>query len=238
MKISSKNVGAACFAALLLSACATSNDKADSTESGKKFQKSSFCKGAIDKANALQQALEVLQGDPVRFACNAAYKYSLALVKTYAAIGNVEKERDARETSERLLNGTADPKDVKVIAIVDSTTEQKAKESELLAGVNEAERRKLFEEASAERQKAMQELVKGTAAVYFAVNQIKQDANSDDPMMKMRAGLKFVQVLAAAQVIPVLFDTEKQMRTNLKHLEVYAKTDNVDLSAPPPPPGK
>jgi len=236
MKYSKSKISMIIFSTVLLGACASSGKSSGSSAAAGNFEKSSFCKGAIDQSG-LEQALDIVAGDPIKFACKASFKYSSALVKSYTAIGATQAAERAARFGENLKNGTGNPGQISLIAVTDSTIEEKARIKELLMSEKNAESKKLFVEASKERQAALQEVMKGSVATFIAVKQVQADLESDDIFVKGRAIKKMADIGKAIQVVPVIYETEKLIRNNQSEIDFIANVEFADLDkAPPPPP--
>jgi len=234
MKHSKLKISAIICSTVFLAACASPGKSSGSSAAAGKFQNSKFCRGAIDQ-NGLEQALDMIAGDPVKFACKASFKYSRALAKTYTALGNTKAAEEVNRYSELLLNGTAHAKDIKFTASLELTPEEKAKAKELLSKNEES--KKLYAEAAKERQAALQEVFKGSVATFVAVKLVQADLQSDNILVKGRAIKKMVEIAQAVQVLPVIYDTEKLMRNNQSEIDSIAGVAYADLDkAPPPPP--
>ena len=235
-------------AALLLTSCASTNNTGRSSKNdgsapaeaagpsekskvSDNFQKSGICKGKINAQRGVMEALSMLKGEPIGFACNASYHYAKALAMTYKAVGNVEAELRANRFAEGVQNGAVNPSGIGAVAVTNMTADQRAKEKEEFAADKEGERKKMLMQASAARQAAVKQLAMGSVAVLSSVKQIQQGLKSKDGLGKVLAAVKIIELGMAAQVIPSIVDTEKKMRANLSHLDDIAQTDNVDLNS-------
>jgi hypothetical protein len=239
-------------AALLLTSCASTNpgrsvknesaapaEAAGPSEKSKvndNFQKSGICKGKINAQRGVMEALSMLKGEPIGFACNASYHYARALAMTYKAVGNVEAELRANRFAEGVQNGAVNPASINAVGITNVTADQRAKEKAEFAADKDGERKKMLTQATAARQAAMKQLAMGSVAVLSSVKQIQQGLKSKDGLGKVLAAVKIVELGMAAQVIPTIVDTEKKMRANLSHLNDVAQGDNVDLDSIPTKP--
>jgi hypothetical protein len=235
MKYSKLKISAMICSAALLAACASPGKSSGSSEAAGKFENSKFCQGAIDQ-NGLDQALDIVAGDPVKFACKASYNYSKALAKTYKALGSTKKAEEANRYNELLRNGTAHAKDIRFTVSTELTTEEKEKAKDVL--LNNEESKKLYAESVKERQAALQEVLKGSVATYVAVKLVQADLESDNMLVKGRAVKKMVEIAQAVQVLAVIYETEKLMRNNQSEIGAIANVD-VELAAvdnPPAPP--
>jgi hypothetical protein len=235
-------------AALLLTSCASTNNTGRSAKNesaapveasgpsekskvSDNFRKSSICKGKINAQRGVMEALSMLKGEPIGFACNASYHYAKALAMTHKAVGNVEAELRAIRFAEGMQNGAVDPSGIGAVATTNMTADQRAKEKEEFAADKQGERKKMLTQASAARQAALKQLAMGSIAVLSSIKQTEQGLKSKDGLGKVLAVVKIAELAMAAQVIPSIVDTEKKMRANLSHLDVIATADSVDLDS-------
>lgn len=217
---------------LFLAACATGGGgSSESSGKSEKIQKSKVCKGKIGDQTGAEVLLNLAKGDPSTFACNASYQFALSLRSSYAALGRAEDEKEAALFIEALRNGTGDPSSIKNIAATDATTDQKEKEQREIAEENAAARKQALVEAQKQRNDAIKNSAAGIASFIIGVKQAQAGLESSDPLAKLGAAAKTVELLQVLSVLPAIAEANEKFNANMAHLDKVLNVEKADSSA-------
>jgi len=231
MKTYTKKFVFALAVPLLLAACATGGGSSDSSGKSEKIQKSKICKGKIGDQSGTEVLLNLAKGDPSTFACNASYQYALSLRSSYAALGRAEDEKEAALFIESLRNGTGDPSSIKNIAATDATTDQKEKEQRDIAEESASARKQALVEAQKQRNDAIKNSAAGVASFIIGVNQVQAGLQSDDPLAKLGAAAKIIELTQVLSVLPAIAEANDKFNANMAHLDKVLNVEKADSSA-------
>jgi hypothetical protein len=207
--------------------------KADKAE---KNLQSNICKGKVDHTGARKLVDFVAQ--PTAFFCNMSKKMLLALEHQYRALGNLEREAQAKQTREKIENGTYGPQAVGALMVsVTPTDEEKLATQKFLEDDADGAKKREMQLAKAEMNAANKEFALGMTSVLLearnAIKAVKQAKKASKDRKKLD------QIVAAAQVIKVVSDVAQistlssglrqasvQWEINNKHLERVAGYEN------------
>ena len=220
---------------------AQAKSKADQAE---RNLQSNVCKGKVD-ATGLRKLNEFVE-QPTAFFCNTSRKMLLALEHQYRALGNLERETQAKQTREKLENGVYGPNAVGALMVSLAPTEQeKSVYLERLQNDADGVKRREMQAARAEMNAATREFALGVASIAIktadmvkAVKDAKKVKDEKKGMEQIQAALKVVSTgVEIAQIIQLsggLRQAIVQWEVNNKHLERISGYENYAFAGEKP----
>ena len=215
--------------------------KADQAE---RNLQSNICRGKVD-ATGLRK-LNDFVAQPTAFFCNMSRKMVLALEHQYRALGDLDREAQAKQTREKLENGVYGPSSVGALMVsLAPTEEQKSLYLQRLQSDADGSKKREMQLARAEMQAANREFALGLASVSLKTLDAIKSAKAAQKASKEKKGLE--QTLAAVKVVTAIADLAQiiqlsgglrqasvQWETNNKHLERISGYENYAFAGDKP----
>jgi hypothetical protein len=220
---------------------AQAKSKADQAE---RNLQSNICRGKVD-ATGLRK-LNDFVAQPTAFFCNMSRKMVLALEHQYRALGDLDREAQAKQTREKLENGVYGPSSVGALMVsLAPTEEQKSLYLQRLQNDADGSKKREMQLARAEMQAANREFALGMASVAVktadAVKSLKDAKKANKEKKGMEQTLAIMKVVSAtaeiAQIVQLsggLRQASVQWEINNKHLERISGYENYAFAGEKP----
>lgn len=219
----------------------TSKEAKGTADKSQKNLQSNICKGKIDRDGVSKLTDFVAQ--PTAFFCNMANKQLLALEHQHRALGNLEKETQAKQAREKISNGTMGTGLTLATMIAHTPSdEEKALQQKYLEDDASGSKKREMELARSKMIEANKEFTLGLASIslqvvntYKTAKRASKEGNGFDKTM---AALQVVKVTADLAQISALSGGLKQASVqweiNNKHLERVAGYENYAFAGDKP----
>jgi len=215
--------------------------KADQAE---RNLQSSICRGKVD-ATGLRKLSDFV-AQPAAFFCNMSRKMVLALEHQYRALGDLDREAQAKQTREKLENGVYGPSSVGALMVsLAPTEEQKSLYLQKLQNDSDGSKKREMQFARAQMQAANREFALGMASVSLKTLDAIKSAKAAKKASKEKKGLE--QTLATIKVVSAIADLAQiiqlsgglrqasaQWEINNKHLERIRGYENYAFAGEKP----
>jgi len=221
-----------------------SSSKSQTADQAERNLQSNVCKGKVD-STGLRKLNEFVE-QPSAFFCNMSRKMLLALEHQYRALGNLERETQAKQTREKIENGVYGPNAVSALMVSVAPTEQeKSLYLERLQNDADGAKRREMQAARAEMNAANREFALGMASIALktadavkAVKNAKKARGEAKGMEQVLATMKVVSAVAeVAQIIQLsggLRQAIVQWEVNNKHVERINGYENYAFAGEKP----
>jgi hypothetical protein len=212
--------------------------KADQAE---RNLQSSICRGKID-ATGLKKLSDFV-AQPTAFFCSMSRKMVLALEHQYRALGDLDREAQAKQTREKLENGVYGPSSVGALMVsLAPTEEQKSLYLQKLQNDSDGSKKREMQLARAQMHAANRELALGVASFSLktldAIKSAKKASKEKKGVEQTLAAIKLVSAgVDFAQIIQLsggLRQASAQWEINNKHLERISGYENYAFAGEKP----